>query len=242
MTRKDLPHFTAQLLILAEGFGASMSKARFAYYRIGLKDLKLELVIYGLEQAIRRCKFFPSVAEIRELIEGTVEEAEDAWLQLQEVIRDKGSHYPIQHYPIQCEDLAVAEAIRMLYGDWPDACTAILQAEGPEKAMQRRNFLRAYRIGRRRALVEADGRLKGLREIRAERNPNEQQVQLPVMVISRVERPHFLGSGSLGPTPPRDEHVAYEPAADRMERTRLPRWNGDQTPGSRGASATHNGH
>jgi hypothetical protein len=197
MTPEDLIQFTARLWALAEGFEKSMSEAQIEYYYLALKDLRLASVTYGFEQAIRRCKFFPSVAEIRELIEGTVEEAEDAWLQLQEVIRKKCSHY----YPIQCEDPAVAEAIRMLYGYWPDACTAILQAEGPEKAMQRRNFLRAYRIGRRRALVEADGRLKGLREIRAERNPNEQQVQLPVMVISRVERPHFLGSGSLGPTP-----------------------------------------
>jgi hypothetical protein len=235
MTPEDLRPFTVQLLALAEGFEKSLSEAQIELYCRGLEDLEPKLITFGFEQAVLRCKFSPSVAEIRQLIEGTGEDAEYAWLQLLEAIRDVGPYHPIQ-----CEDLAVAETIRMLYRDWPDACTAIRKAEGPEKAVQRRDFLLAYRIARKRSLVKANGYLKGLPEfweahVRPPKLP-------PVMVIGRVGRPYPLDSRSLELTPPRSEYEANKPENDRAEIARLPRPNGDQTPKFRGASPTRNGH
>jgi hypothetical protein len=112
-------------------------------------------------------------------------EAERQWLQLLEAVREVGPHYSIR-----CEDPALAETIRILFAGWPEACRRLREAEGAERTMLRKDFLRAYRLAWDRALTSVDPYFKGLREVWSERGLPE--ILLPVVQIGAVDRPQRL--------------------------------------------------
>jgi hypothetical protein len=157
------------------------------------------MVERGLQEAMHRRWFeFPKPADLGELIEvGMAREAERQWLQLVEAVREVGPHYSIS-----CEDPGLAEAIRILFAGWPEACRRLREAEGAERTMLRKDFLRAYRMAWDRALTSADQYLKGLREVWPERGLPEEL--LPVVQIRAVDRPQALDQvggcqGEVGP-------------------------------------------
>ncbi len=56
-----------QLTILAEAFGTPMTAARLKIYTANLADLTRDALAQAVARALRECKFFPAVAELREL-------------------------------------------------------------------------------------------------------------------------------------------------------------------------------
>ena len=80
-------------------------------------------------------------------------------MQLTETVREVGPHHSLM-----CDDPAWAEALRILFVDWPTTCQCLREAEGAS-ARSRKEFVQAYRLAWDRDLSCAQGYLKGLREI-----------------------------------------------------------------------------
>ena len=81
---QDFDRFSEGLIVLAEAFDVKLSAARINLYFEGLSDLDWSHVEAAFTQVLRTCKFFPRVAEIREIVAGGSPEelAEHAWRQL----------------------------------------------------------------------------------------------------------------------------------------------------------------
>ena len=60
--------FAATMVLLGHYFDKEISETNMTLYFEGLSDLPEEPVIAAMRETIRRCKFFPRVAEIRELV------------------------------------------------------------------------------------------------------------------------------------------------------------------------------
>jgi len=57
---------------------------------------------------------------------------------LQEAVREVGPHHSFM-----CDDPAWAEAIHILFVDWPTTCRRLPEAEGAERTMLHKEFVQA---------------------------------------------------------------------------------------------------
>jgi hypothetical protein len=205
---QDRDQFARAVLVLGEAVQQPIPEGYLDRLWAILERYPWPVVERGLQEAMHRhWSGFPTPAGIGELIEtGMAQEAERQWLQLLVAVRDVGAHHSIR-----CEDPALAEAISIVFATWPEACRRLREAEGAERTMLRKDFLRAYRMAWDRALGPADTYLPGLREVWHERGlPDE---LLPVVQIGAVDRPQTLdevGGGQEGVTP-------VEPPAEPAE-------------------------
>jgi len=67
-----------QITILAEIFGEFMTPARLKGYVANLADLPIEQLKTAFRRAAKECKFFPKIAELRELAGADPEEQKEA--------------------------------------------------------------------------------------------------------------------------------------------------------------------
>lgn len=58
----------AELLLLAEMFDAELSETKITGYLDALSDLPDDDLIAAMHESVKHCKFFPRVAEIREIV------------------------------------------------------------------------------------------------------------------------------------------------------------------------------
>jgi hypothetical protein len=92
MVAQEHRQFTIAVTQLAEQFGLEVTGPRIALYFRALEDLHLADVLRGLGVVSRRCRFFPSVAEIREAALGSLEDrALMAWQAMLRVARGERS-------------------------------------------------------------------------------------------------------------------------------------------------------
>lgn len=80
----DKSWIVEQLTVLAESFGTAISTTRLRIYAEQLCDLDQAALTHSIGRVIRECKFFPTIAELRELAganekQHTELEAESAW-------------------------------------------------------------------------------------------------------------------------------------------------------------------
>lgn len=77
---------------LCECFGRKPSDAMLNGYQLGLSDLSIEQIRHACTQALRHCRFMPSVAELRELSGQLTPQARAviAWDALRKAISDHG--------------------------------------------------------------------------------------------------------------------------------------------------------
>jgi hypothetical protein len=61
--------FASTMLLLGVAFDAEITETRMTIYFEALRDLPEEQVLAAMRETIKRCKFFPRVAEIRDLVE-----------------------------------------------------------------------------------------------------------------------------------------------------------------------------
>lgn len=142
MTNTDTEAFAAEMLILAEIYGETVSPARIRAYFAALDDLELPAVRDAMRHAARTSKFFPRPAELRELVEGAVDDrAVFQWAQVVAATKRRSHEM----------DEAAREAVSMMGGwqrvEWVSyrACTA------QDEAALRKEFLQLYRVACRRA-------------------------------------------------------------------------------------------
>lgn len=67
MNKNDDVRFVELMTILAASFRQEVGQATLEGYSIGLGDTPIDAIELAVKRAIRECKFFPSVAELREL-------------------------------------------------------------------------------------------------------------------------------------------------------------------------------
>lgn len=151
MTEQDRSDFATLMLGLGETYGEPVSDARMEIYFRALCDLDLDDVRQAATAHVRMSKFFPRPAEIREAIDGSVDDrAELAWVALLREVRRVGY--------IGSPDFGGDEALRRaaleLYGGWVALCSS-LPADGPELLGYRKQFLATYRAYDNRAQRDA---------------------------------------------------------------------------------------
>lgn len=127
MTSLDALRLAKALKALGETFNEPVSDIRAEAYLFALEDFTITQVEDAIRLAIRHCKFFPRPAELREQIEGNVEDrAELGWHELLAEIRHVGSWRP-------GELSAMTQAtMERVCGTWERCCASIGQATGPE--------------------------------------------------------------------------------------------------------------
>lgn len=153
----DNVEFRNRLIVLADLFDVKLSPQRQALYFEALRDLAFDAVANAFGQAAKTCKFFPKPVELRSLAVGDVEDqAETAWMDLKRAMGRVGS------YSSLITDATLGEAIRAVFGSWPEACTMELSPE--MWTAKRKEFGRVYRVLRDRQLV-GSRYLPGLCEI-----------------------------------------------------------------------------
>lgn len=144
MNRKtDYTTFAAELGILAEGLGGTVSVPQIEAYFRALERFEAAQVVAVLNQALTTFKFFPKPVELLELLQGNPQErAERAWAHLLEALADGAGQY----HSCQVQDGAAALAIARCWGSLIEAHAAMreLAPNEPMYASQRKAFLGAY--------------------------------------------------------------------------------------------------
>ena len=146
MIEQDRARFLRAMLTLAETFGESISDQRIeAYFRV-LGTYEIDEVEAMIGRAMRFCRYFPKPVELVEQLEGSEEDrAALAWLTFEDAMRRVGQYRSVE-FPT---DPAIAHAIQMMWGTWPDAVSAWIGASEPEWQGQRKEFFAVYRSLRR---------------------------------------------------------------------------------------------
>lgn len=145
---------------LGEAFaGAPPSEAKMRVYHCFLYDVPRETLEGACARAVKECRFFPTVAELRQLCgEPSAEDAAlRAWGALDLAAANVGAYASIE-----IEDGAAVEALLQTFGSWPQFCHV---DRGPELALKRQQFIAVYRTARLRpfgrqrlaGLLEAEG-------------------------------------------------------------------------------------
>jgi len=67
MRKADAQRFAQLMAVLASAFRQEADQAMLEGYSIGLGDVPIESIELAVHKAIRTCKFFPSVSELRQL-------------------------------------------------------------------------------------------------------------------------------------------------------------------------------
>jgi hypothetical protein len=164
LTDRDRPAFAQALAVLAETLGQPMSDLRMEGYFGALRDLDLDDVLHGIERALREETFnvLPTPGKLRTYAKGTsADEAEAAWLTLQETVRRVGFYGRPGLPP------ALDETVQAVWGGWQGLCRDLpAQTDRTADAFEahRRRFLAAYRVVQsRQALLPPTGTTGPLR-------------------------------------------------------------------------------
>lgn len=117
MTDRDWLKFFKLCALLSQAFDRPIDEALARIYFEGLRDFDIEQVAAAVNRAVRAKTFMPKVAELRQFIEGVVEDrASQAWAAFLEASVDGGQA------SVQFADRATAIAMDAVFGGWIQAC------------------------------------------------------------------------------------------------------------------------
>jgi hypothetical protein len=160
VTDADRSRFAELMYALSETFDTKVSALRVQLYFDALVDLPIAAVERAARLAVGTLRFFPKPTELRELVQGNVEdEAGIAWAAFQREVSRVGY--------MREPDLPAAtmDAIRLVFGDWRRACASLPSPDSdraPELMGWRKQFVAAYSDTKRReaagALTEGEAK------------------------------------------------------------------------------------
>lgn len=126
---------------LCEAFGEANSETKLTLYWSRLQGFEIGRIVRAIDYIIDHSRFFPKVAEIRELIEGSEDDrASQAWQLLIRAI-EKGGPYASLHV----DDPALADALLKTFGGWIEACNRLPIPGDPMHANLQKQFSGYYR-------------------------------------------------------------------------------------------------
>lgn len=205
MTDSDKKQFAGLIGALGEIFGQEVSKPKLALYFAALRDLSIEQVQAATETLAGSAKFFPRPVEIREAVEGSIQDrAAVAWRTFLDLCVH--SAYP----SLQVTDGALAYAIEEM-GGYREAVAKIHNASPEMERACQKSFEQFYKIGQVRnaqpkyILGEFEARNRGLQSWVAIRNgqPVEAfEIDTPVVLVGtdrfvELKMPLDLRTGQL---------------------------------------------
>lgn len=139
--------FARLLVVLAEGWSQTLNEHQIKLYAEGLSDIPYEQLQRAARAALRECRFFPKVAELRQFaVPATDDAALLAWAGFQRAASAVGSWSTLV-----VEDGYAGHAMRAVFGSWPAYC----ETDDIGVASRRQEFLAAYREARR---IPGEGR------------------------------------------------------------------------------------
>ncbi len=164
----DVPEWFCRIMLwAAEAFpNARPREATYRAYYAVLDDLTPEQVKAAFLHAIKDSgsDFFPSAPKVRSYAVGTPEDIGLlAWAALHQAAESVGAYQSLD-----CEDPAVAEAVRMVFGSWPGFCDQCQDNPTSAWLARRQEWLAAYRSARRTSATRQPARLAGLLEADAD--------------------------------------------------------------------------
>lgn len=120
---------------------ATVTPQQSLIYARALGDLSIVQLRQACSAAVRECKFFPSVAELRAFVVAPVEDAAlAAWSGFQRAAESVGAYGSLE-----VEDQCAAVALVVVFGSWAEYCATETIGVAAKKA----EFLSAYRNARR---------------------------------------------------------------------------------------------
>lgn len=183
------PEFADLMANLAEAWGGRITAERIKQYAAHLDGISMAQLQAACSRAVRECKFFPSVAELRAMCGPSADDAGMlAWTALNRAAADVGGYATLT-----IEDGHAAEALRMVFGTWGAFCGQA-GADGGW-GQKRQEFLVAYREAQRMAPA-GFARLPGLCE---EQGPLGVGASVPLLTargqVQAAAPPARLGDG-----------------------------------------------
>lgn len=141
MNRNETSRLAVLVGVLAEAYRQTITEATIEAYRIGLRDLTLGAVERAIDEAIRTCRFMPTVSELRALAGVMIPEhrAVLAWRLLMDATKE---HCP--YHSVDFDDPLIMATLRNLAGGdraW-EVWAEMVEAE--EEKWLRRDFERIY--------------------------------------------------------------------------------------------------
>lgn len=127
---------------LAEAFRQKVTAATLLAYEIGLGDLSIEVVQESVRLAIRRCRFMPTVSELRELVgrsETDEARADLAWSCALRAVSRVGRYRSVSFI-----DDPITNAVIRSLGGWVAFCDRFSDERDADKWL-RKDFCDTYR-------------------------------------------------------------------------------------------------
>lgn len=153
MTEQDREAFALLMLGIGETYGEPVSEARMEIYFRALSDLSLEQLQAAATIHANSSRFFPKPVELREAIQGNVEDRADvAWAAVQSLVRRHG--YYANPADIKWPDEQTKDAALRLYGGWSALCEN-LPNSGPEMLGTAKLFKAHFAAAARQAAIGA---------------------------------------------------------------------------------------
>lgn len=147
MTDRDRGRFATLMLGIGETYGEPVSDARMEIYYRALADLTFDEINVAVSAHVRTQKFFPRPAELREAVDGSVDDrAELAWSAVRREVRRVG-YLGTPEF----KDEATRRAAMELFGGWRALCD-YLPAEGVGLVTAAKQFKASYAAYARRDL------------------------------------------------------------------------------------------
>jgi len=189
---ESVKRFVQRLSVLAEAYGVGLSPMKVVAYYYAVADLNEEELATTMNLALRSFRYFPSPAELRELVRGSVEDrAVAAFNALIRATREHGYYASVRF-----EDELIMTVIDHM-GGWMEWC----QLTAKQQESRLKEFVSLYRYFSRRQTPAPD-HLVGFEEAsNADRFP--ELVPEPVLVrtfesregVSRLGHEHHRHKG-----------------------------------------------
>jgi hypothetical protein len=138
MDKQKRIEFCKTIAALAATFRQEATEALYEGYWLGLDDVPVEAVKSAVVQAMRSCRFMPSVAELRALagVLSPDDRAVKAWAAVMQAHREHGYYHTVVF-----DDPATTATVRYLWHDWMQFAEAM---EQQEEHWLRKEFVATY--------------------------------------------------------------------------------------------------
>lgn len=129
---------------LSTAFDRDMPEVLQEVYLDSLADFSVEQIERSIGEGIQTLKFFPRVAELRQLVEGSGDDrSNSAWSSLLRAMADGG------YASVKFLDPAIATALDATFDGWVQACRTVAMADEMMIASYYKRFVPAYLTARR---------------------------------------------------------------------------------------------
>ena len=184
--------FIQKLTILSEAYGVELSPVKVVAYYLTVADIPEAEVEAAMNTALRALKYFPSPAELREQIEGNINDR--AYVAYSTLLRATKEHG--YYASVKFEDPLIMTVVEHM-GGWMEWC----QLTAKEQSYRKQEFVSLYRFFATKDGIKPPHHLIGFEE--ASNSDMFPELVPPVVMVKTFERREGVNDG-------RGEHTRLE--------------------------------